>query len=99
MAVVRARIESCAVVLASATPSLESYVNARSGRYAHLRLADRHGAAKMPLIRLVDLRHERAEPGAWLSQPLREAVALVLGSGEQAMLFLNRRGYAPLTLC
>ena len=53
----------------------------------------------MPVIRLIDLRHERVEPGTWLSQPLREAIALTLGSGEQAMLFLNRRGYAPLTLC
>jgi primosomal protein N' (replication factor Y) len=99
MAVVRGRIEGCAVVLASATPSLESYVNATSGRYAHLRLADRHGPARMPVIRLIDLRKERAEPGTWLSQPLREAIAVTLGSGEQAMLFLNRRGYAPLTLC
>lgn len=99
MAVVRARIERCAVVLATATPSLESYVNATSGRYAHLRLPDRHGGAKLPEIRLIDMRHERAEPGTWLSQPLREAIADVLGQGEQAMLFLNRRGYAPLTLC
>ena len=99
MAVVRARIEACPVILASATPSLESYVNATSGRYAHLRLSSRHGAAVMPETRLIDLRQEKIEPGSWLSQPLRDALAQTLASGEQAMLFLNRRGYAPLTLC
>jgi primosomal protein N' (replication factor Y) len=99
MAVVRARVENCPIVLASATPSLESFVNAAQGRYRWLRLRERHGVAELPLIRLVDLRHEKAEVGTWLSQPLREALAVTLGSGEQAMLFLNRRGYAPLTLC
>ena len=99
MAVVRARIETCPVILASATPSLETYVNATSGRYTHLRLGSRHGAAVMPETRLIDLRQEKADPGVWLSQPLREALAATLASGEQAMLFLNRRGYAPLTLC
>jgi primosomal protein N' (replication factor Y) (superfamily II helicase) len=99
MAVVRARIEVCPVILASATPSLESYVNATSGRYAHLRLGARHGRAVLPQTRLIDLRQEKTEPGRWLSPPLREALAATLMSGEQAMLFLNRRGYAPLTLC
>jgi primosomal protein N' (replication factor Y) len=99
MAVVRARIEECPVVLASATPSLESYVNATSGRYAHLRLGARHGSAVLPQTLLIDLRQEKTEPGSWLSPPLREALAAALMSGEQAMLFLNRRGYAPLTLC
>jgi primosomal protein N' (replication factor Y) len=99
MAVVRARLEACPVVLASATPSLESYVNATSGRYAHLKLARRHGVAELPATRLIDLRHEKAEAGTWLSQPLRDAITTTLAAGEQAMLFLNRRGYAPLTLC
>lgn len=99
MAVVRARIENCPIVLASATPSLETYNNAASGRYRWLKLPRRHGQAVMPGIRLIDLRSARAEPGTWLSQPLRDALAGTLGSGEQAMLFLNRRGYAPLTLC
>ena len=99
MAVVRGRIENCAVVLSSATPSLETYVNATSGRYAHLRLPDRHGIAQLPEVRLIDLRQERAEPGTWLSKPLRDSIAAALDGGEQAMLFLNRRGYAPLTLC
>jgi primosomal protein N' (replication factor Y) len=99
MAVVRARMENCPIVLASATPSLESYVNAQAGRYRWLKLHERHGAAVLPEIKLIDLRHERAEPGTWLSEPLRNALVQTLESGEQAMLFLNRRGYAPLTLC
>jgi primosomal protein N' (replication factor Y) len=99
MAVVRARIEHCPVILASATPSLESFTNATSGRYAHLRLPRRHGVAKLPQTRLIDLRYAKAEPGSWLSQPLREAIVATLAAGEQAILFLNRRGYAPLTLC
>jgi len=99
MAVVRARSEKCPIVLASATPSLESYVNAVSGRYAHLRLPRRHGAAVLPETRLIDLRREKVEAGTWLSQPLRDAMTATLAAGEQAMLFLNRRGYAPMTLC
>jgi primosomal protein N' (replication factor Y) len=104
MAVVRARIEDCPVILASATPSLESFVNATGGRYSHLRLAARHGVAELPQVKLIDLRHEKDAPDVehkaqWLSPPLRAALDRVLGAGEQAMLFLNRRGYAPLTLC
>ena len=104
MAVVRARIEDCPVVLSSATPSLESFVNAQSGRYAHLKLTARHGVAELPEVKLVDLRHERDAPdaeqrGQWLSPPLRVALQKALDAGEQAILFLNRRGYAPLTLC
>ena len=104
MAVVRARIEDAAIVLASATPSLESFVNATAGRYRHHVLARRHGAAGLPDVRLVDLRKERDAvdtevKAQWLSPPLRDAIAQTLAAGEQAMLFLNRRGYAPLTLC
>jgi len=99
MAVVRGRIAKCPVVLASATPSLESFVNATGGRYAHLTLPRRHGVAVLPEVRLIDLRETRGEPGTFLSPPLREAVKATLDAGEQAMLFLNRRGYAPLTLC
>jgi primosomal protein N' (replication factor Y) (superfamily II helicase) len=104
MAVVRARIEGCPIVLASATPSLESFVNAQSGRYTHLKLIARHGIAEMPEVRLIDLRQERDPVEAdhkaqWLSPPLRAALEKTLAAGEQAMLSLNRRGYAPLTLC
>ena len=99
MAVVRARIENCPIVLASATPSLETFINAKSGRYAWLKLAHRHGAAEMPEVKLVDMRSEHGAPGEFLSPPLREALKATLLAGEQALLFLNRRGYAPLTLC
>jgi len=101
MAVVRARIEKCPLILASATPSLESFINAQTGRYAHLKLHARHGVAEMPRVALVDLRREPApeENAKWLSAPLRAALGESLAAGEQAMLFLNRRGYAPLTLC
>jgi primosomal protein N' (replication factor Y) len=104
MAVVRARIEGCPVVLASATPSLESFVNAAGGRYVHHHLPRRHGTAELPRVRLLDLRKERDAVDApvkaqWLSPPLRAALEETLAAGEQAMLFLNRRGYAPLTLC
>ncbi len=99
MAVVRANIEKCPIILSSATPSLESFVNASTGRYKWLKLSRRHGVAELPEIRLVDLRDSRVEAGTWLSEPLREALRNGFASGEQAMLFLNRRGYAPLTLC
>jgi primosomal protein N' (replication factor Y) len=99
LAVTRGRIEGCAVVLASATPSLETLSNAQSGRYAWLRLADRHGGAGMPRVELIDLRQTPPAPGAWLSPPLIEAMAATLEAGEQTLLFLNRRGYAPLVLC
>ena len=99
LAVARAKIEGCAVVLASATPSLETLWNAQGGRYGWLKLADRHGSAVLPDVTLVDLRAHSPEPGEWLSPPLREAMAETLARGEQILLFLNRRGYAPLVLC
>ena len=99
LAVARAKIEGAAVVLASATPSLETLWNAETGRYRWLRLADRHGAARLPDITLVDLRETPPEPGQWLSPPLIQAMAETYARGEQSLLFLNRRGYAPLVLC
>jgi primosomal protein N' (replication factor Y) len=99
MAVVRARLENCPIVLSSATPSLETFVNARNGKYEWLKLAHRYGAADMPAVNLVDLRKETGEPGHFLSPSLRAALADTLAAREQALLFLNRRGYAPLTLC
>ncbi len=99
MAVVRGALGGFPVVLASATPSLESLVNAERGRYRRLRLTRRHGAARMPEVALVDLRTTPPEQGFWLAPPLVEAVNATLSRGEQALLFLNRRGYAPLTLC
>ncbi|MDP6603401.1 MAG: primosomal protein N' [Rhodospirillales bacterium] len=99
MAVVRARLEGLPVVLVSATPSLESAVNAWQGRYGALHLPDRHAEAPPPEVRSVDMRADGPGANTWLSHPLREALAECLADGEQAMLFLNRRGYAPLTIC
>ena len=99
MAVVRARLSRAACVLVSATPSLETLTNAETGRYAHLHLAERHGSAGLPGVEAIDLRSHPPERGRFLSPPLIEAVKDTLARGEQAMLFLNRRGYAPLTLC
>jgi len=99
LAVARAKIEGAAVVLASATPSLESLWNAETGRYHWLKLEARHGVAVMPDVDLIDMRLTPPEPDRWLSPPLVQAVAQTLERGEQALLFLNRRGYAPLVLC
>jgi primosomal protein N' (replication factor Y) (superfamily II helicase) len=99
MAVVRGQIEKAAVVLVSATPSIESRVNAGNGRYTHLRLAARFKAKALPTIAAVDLRVDAAPRGKWVAPRLVEAISETLGRGEQALLFLNRRGYAPLTLC
>ena len=99
LAVARARIEGAAVVLASATPSLETLWNAQGGRYGWLKLAARHGAAVLPDIALLDLRQTPPDPQTWLSQPLREAIGETFARGEQTLLFLNRRGYAPVVLC
>ncbi len=99
MAVLRASIEGASVVLASATPSLESWVNADAGKYARLDLKERFGVARLPDMAEIDLRVEPPEQGRWISGPLEKAVTDRLTAGEQALLFLNRRGYAPLTIC
>jgi primosomal protein N' (replication factor Y) len=99
MAIVRARLCHAPAILASATPSLESIANVEAGRYAHLLLPQRHGGATLPEIALVDLRDHPPERGDFLSPTLITAAQESFARGEQAMLFLNRRGYAPLTLC
>ncbi len=99
MAVLRASLARIPIVLVSATPSLETVVNIRRGRYRLVSLPRRHADAALPEITLIDMRRQRIEPGRFLSAPLVEAVAATLDAGEQALLFLNRRGYAPLTLC
>lgn len=99
MAVVRARLSSATCVLASATPSLETELNIQSGKYRHLQLVSRYGGAELPDVQLVDLRKTRPNGQQWISPILRRALQETLGRGEQAMLFLNRRGYAPMTLC
>jgi primosomal protein N' (replication factor Y) len=99
MAVVRGHVARIPVVLSSATPSLETEVNARRGRYRRLALPERFGGQRMPSVEAIDLRHERPPPGRFISPTLAGAVQTAVGRGEQALLFLNRRGYAPLTLC
>jgi primosomal protein N' (replication factor Y) len=99
MAVVRANLGRIPVVLVSATPSLETIANAEAGRYAHVHLPERHGAAVLPTVAAIDLRAQPPPRGRWLSPPLLRAMAETLARGEQTLLFLNRRGYAPLTLC
>ena len=103
MAVVRAKLSNIPIVLASATPSLETMVNVEQGRYRRVALPDRHGGAQLPEVRLVDLRKmSSGKPGTggrWISPALDQAIVDVFAQGRQVMLFLNRRGYAPLTLC
>ena len=96
-AVMRARLESVPVILGSATPSLESLQRAREGAYVRLDLPDRTGGAGMPAVELLDLRRLPAAEG--LSPPLLEAVKARLARGEQSLVFLNRRGFAPVMLC
>lgn len=99
MAVLRGAHAACPVVLASATPSLETWANAKAGRYARLDLPARFGAAEMPDLQAIDLRGQALASGEWISPALWAAVDARLARGEQALLFLNRRGYAPVTLC
>ena len=99
MAVVRGRFESCPVILASATPSLESRVNAEQGRYAHLRLPERFGGRALPDLAAIDMRVDAPVRGKFLSPKLVAEMRATIERGEQVLLYLNRRGYAPLTLC
>ncbi len=99
MAIARGFLDKFPVILSSATPSLESLVNAKRGRYRHLLLPKRVGLARLPDVASVDLRAHPPPSGRWLSPPLRAALQETLARQEQALLFLNRRGYAPLTLC
>ena len=99
VAVMRAHFERLPVVLASATPALESLQMAESGIYERLELPSRFGAAELPAIDTVDLTEDPPERGRWLAPRLARELAERLDKGEQSLLFLNRRGYAPLTLC
>ncbi|MGD9664725.1 MAG: primosomal protein N' [Novosphingobium sp.] len=99
VAVMRARFEQIPVILASATPALESLQMAESGVYEKVDLPSRFGGATLPDITIVDLRAHEPERGHWIAPPLVEALEERLERGEQSLLFLNRRGYAPLTLC
>ena len=99
MAVVRANIAKIPVILASATPSVETEVNARKGRYRRVVLPERFGGQYLPNIETIDLKRTPPARGKFISPPLADAIRTAIGRGEQALLFLNRRGYAPLTLC
>ncbi|MEM7519787.1 MAG: primosomal protein N' [Pseudomonadota bacterium] len=99
MAVLRASISGAQVVLASATPSLESWANAQAGKYRRLELTSRFGPAVMPEMAAIDMRAEGLPADRWVSEKLQAEVNARLARGEQSMLFINRRGYAPITLC
>jgi primosomal protein N' (replication factor Y) len=99
MAVLRASICGAQVVLASATPSLESWANAEAGKYQRLDLSTRFGDAVMPEMRAIDMRDEKLPAASWISPTLRAAMQDRMDKNEQALLFLNRRGFAPVTLC
>ena len=99
MAVLRAAMAGARVVLASATPCLESWANAEAGKYDRIDLPARFGAAEMPQMRAVDMREERLPADRWIGSVMAAEVAARLERGEQALLFLNRRGYAPVTIC
>jgi primosomal protein N' (replication factor Y) len=99
MAVVRGRLGDIPVGPVSATPSLETMANVQAGRYGAVHLPGRHAGASLPAVSIVDMRTQNLPADRWLSADLCQAVASTLAAGGQAMLFLNRRGYAPLTLC
>ena len=99
MAVLRASLVGGQVVLASATPSLESWANVESGKYRKIDLKSRFGVAKMPEMRAIDMRKETLPGNRWISLNLHKMVEARIEAGEQSLLFINRRGYAPITLC
>jgi primosomal protein N' (replication factor Y) len=99
MAVLRASLCDAQVVLASATPCLETWANAEAGKYGRIDLTSRFGVAELPEMRAVDMRDEVLTANRWIGSTLASAVTERLGRGEQALLFLNRRGYAPVTIC
>jgi primosomal protein N' (replication factor Y) len=99
MTVLRASLNAAQVVLASATPSLESWANVEAGKYARVTLASRYGAAVLPKMSAIDMRIEDLPGGRWVSPTLQKMVEARLERGEQSLLFLNRRGYAPVTIC
>ncbi len=99
MAVVRGSLGGFPVILASATPAIETHVNARTGRYRHVVLPGRFSGASLPDVAPIDLRVTPPDKGKWLAPPLVDAITRTMADGQQSLLFLNRRGYAPLTLC
>jgi len=99
MAIVRAKFEDVPCILVSATPSIETCLNLEVGKFEHIHLTERFGDAVLPAIQAIDMRQEKLEAKYFLSEPLRAALFENFEAKEQSLLFLNRRGYAPLTLC
>jgi primosomal protein N' (replication factor Y) len=99
VAVMRGLMEKFPVVLASATPAIETRHQVELGRYAEIKLPSRFGGAEMPTIEGINLLTDPPERGRWIAPPVVKAIDAVMEKGEQSLLFLNRRGYAPLTLC
>ncbi|SFM61460.1 primosomal protein N' [Marinobacter zhejiangensis] len=97
LAIYRAQLNQCPIILGSATPSLESVHNAQTGRYGLVKLEQRAGQAKPPAIQLMDVRSRPLEGG--LSRPALMAIRQCLDAGQQALVFVNRRGYAPVMMC
>lgn len=99
VAVMRGLMEKCPVILASATPAIETRHQVELGRYEEIKLPSRFGGAQMPDVIGLNLLTDPPERGRWIAPPLVKAMEETLKKGEQSLLFLNRRGYAPLTLC
>lgn len=99
MAVLRSKIEGCLVILGSATPSMESIYNVQKGKYHCVELITRHNKAQMPDVRIIDLKQERLKRNSWISPPVLKAIEENHDNGGQTLVFLNRKGYAPLMLC
>ncbi len=99
MAVLRASIVDAQVVLASATPSLETWANCEAGKYTRIELTSRYGPAVLPDMRAIDMRSEDLPSNSWISPTLKSAITARIAKGEQSLLFINRRGYAPVTIC
>lgn len=103
MAIVRAKIEHLPIILSTATPDLETLVNVEDGKYDCVKLQSRYASAKLPQIKIVDMKKDKPQKGewgvSWLAPTLVKALAENLQKGEQSVLFLNRRGYAPLLIC
>ncbi len=100
MAILRAHLENVPVILSTATPSLETWHNVMEGRYQHLELPQRYGKASLPDISIIDMRPLKMSKGKWISKPLEDAIRTTIqDKGQQVLLYLNRRGYAPLIVC
>ncbi len=99
LAIVRAKINDIPIVLASATPSLETLINVDKGKYKKVYLPSRYGKAVLPDIEIVDMRNQKLKRDTYISAVLKDSIQKNLDSGKQTMLFMNRRGYAPVVLC